>query len=262
MALSSEGYGVGVVLDGVTPPASGITGCVHSVPWFTKRLGEALLRIAGERDSPALADCLDEAIARVAHAHGPNCDLTHVHTPQATVTAVRWNSERVEYLVLSDSVVLLESMDGAVTPVFETRMDDVRSKPEVRRLYEQLDGLPAGSSARLAVTGELDAIWDGLRNAQGGFYTAGGNPSVGQYAVTGSRPRAAVRSVAALTDGATRWTEVFHLGEWADLMAVLRADGCDALVNQVRLAEQADPAGEDQSGRKKHDDASVLYAAW
>jgi hypothetical protein len=164
--------------------------------------------------------------------------------------------------VLSDSVVLLESSDGAVTPVLETRIDDIRFKPEMRRLYERMDGLPAGSSARLAAIRELDALWDGLRNAQGGFYTAAGNPSVGQYAVTGSRPRAEVRSIAALTDGATRWTEVFHLGEWADLMAVLRADGCDALVDQVRLAEEAVPAGKDQSGRKKHDDASVLYVAW
>ncbi|CAM5359865.1 Protein phosphatase 2C domain-containing protein OS=Streptomyces violarus OX=67380 GN=FHS41_002265 PE=4 SV=1 [Streptomyces violarus] len=38
LPASGQGGSV-VVLDGVTPPKAG-TGCLHSVPWFTARLGE------------------------------------------------------------------------------------------------------------------------------------------------------------------------------------------------------------------------------
>ena len=93
-----------VVLDGVTPPPDN-GACVHSVPWFTARLGGALLELTVARRGSALAQCLAEAISRTAQAHRATCDLSHPLTPQATVVVARWDEAEVEYLVLSDSVL-------------------------------------------------------------------------------------------------------------------------------------------------------------
>ncbi|MFD7948503.1 hypothetical protein ACFV5K_37295, partial [Streptomyces sp. NPDC059744] len=48
-ALPASGQGgTLVLLDGVTPP-QGDDGCVHSVPWFTARLGGSLAELSGSR---------------------------------------------------------------------------------------------------------------------------------------------------------------------------------------------------------------------
>ncbi|MEE1927610.1 hypothetical protein V1J52_05300 [Streptomyces sp. TRM 70351] len=227
-----------VVLDGVTPPP-GDDGCVHGVPWYTARLGAALLELSASRRDMTLTQCLAEAVARTAAAHRSTCDLSHVRTPQATVVAARWDEEAVEHLVLSDSVLLLVSPSGAVTPVLDDRLDALR--PAVRELPR------AERVARI----------EALRNAEGGFHTAAADPAVAELAVTGTTPRAAVRSLAALTDGASRWTEVFGLGDWAGLYAVLRAEGPEALIGRVRDAEAADPSGTAYPRGKTSDDATA-----
>lgn len=75
-------------------------------------------------------------------------------------------------------------------------------------------------------------------------------------------PRGAVRTLAALTDGAARWVEKFGEGDWADCLALVRKQGAQALVDRVRELERADAAdGRAFLGRSKtHDDATVVYA--
>jgi hypothetical protein len=242
-ALPAGGTGGALVLlDGVTGPADGGTGCRHSVAWFAARLGGALLELAAARSGGPLAGCLAAAIARTADAHRSTCDLSHPRTPQATVVCARWDAETAEYLVLSDSVLLVRGADGAVTPVLDSRLDDLR--PAARRL-------PPGRRA---------AFLEGLRNAEGGFFTAAADPSVAGRAVTGTLARAAVDGLAAVTDGLGRWVDVFRLGGWADLYAVLAGAGPLAAVAQVRAAEAADPAGATHPRGKCHDDATAIVA--
>ncbi|MFF0227840.1 hypothetical protein [Streptomyces sp. NPDC004629] len=227
-----------IVLDGVTPPKDG-TGCLHSVPWFTARLGGALTELTVSDRDLTLQEILSQAILRTAEAHAFTCDLSHPRTPQATVVLVRWSADLLEYLVLSDSILLLESPAGAVTPVQDDR----------------LARLPR---AALATDAVADAT---VRNKEGGFFTAAADPSVAARAVTGSVPRHRVRALAALTDGATRWVEKFHEGDWADCFTLLRKEGARALVDRVRALEAADREERRHLGRSKtHDDATVVYA--
>ncbi|MFF5445024.1 hypothetical protein [Streptomyces sp. NPDC012888] len=236
---ASGGGGVLVVLDGVTPPP-GQVGCGHGVPWFTARLGGRLTELSGSRRDMPLARILAEAIRGTADAHRGGCDLSHVRTPQATVVVVRWDADWVEHLVLSDSVLLLQAPGpaGAVTAVRDDRLD--RVPREVLRSR---------------------AATDALRNARGaeyGFFTAAADPSVAALAVTGRTAREEVGAVAALTDGASRWTDTFAEGGWADCMAVLRKEGASGLIGRVRALE-GDP-GRPVGRGKRHDDASAVYA--
>ncbi|MFF4312242.1 protein phosphatase 2C domain-containing protein [Streptomyces sp. 900105755] len=236
LPASGQG-GCVIVLDGVTPPRDG-TGCLHSVHWFTARLGGALTELTVSRGDLTLREILEQAIARTAAAHGGTCDLSHPRTPQATVVLTRWSAETVEFLVLSDSALLLRSPDGTVTPVLDDRLDRV----------------PRASLAS-------DAIADAtVRNKEGGFFTAAADPSVAARAVTGTVPRAEVRALAALTDGATRWTEKFREGDWTALLDVVRKEGAQALVGRVRELEAADREERVFLRRSKtHDDATVVY---
>lgn len=226
-ALPAGGHGGALVLlDGVTPPQdNGL--CVHSVPWFTARLGGALLELSVSRADLTLSECLSAAITVTADAHRDTCDLSHPLTPQATVVAARWGAAELEYLVLSDSVLLLETGEGAVRAVLDDRIDRLRA-----------------AGHRLAP----------LRNQPGGFFTAAADPSVAARAVSGAVPVAGVRALAALTDGATRAVELFALDDWTSTMALLRKAGPSALLARVRAAESAEPLARG----KRHDDATAL----
>ncbi|MEU0007767.1 protein phosphatase 2C domain-containing protein [Streptomyces sp. NPDC006314] len=236
LPASGQG-GCVVVLDGVTPP-SGTTGCLHSVPWFTARLGGALTELTLSCRDLTLPEILERAIGRTAEAHADTCELSHPRTPQATVVLTRWSADTVEYLVLSDSALLLRGTDGTVTPVLDDR----------------LDRLPRSA---LATDALVDAT---LRNKEGGFFTAAADPSVAARAVTGTLPRREVRALAALTDGATRWTEKFQEGDWTALFDVVAKEGARSLVERVRELETADREERAFLGRSKtHDDATVVY---
>ncbi|GHD90183.1 protein phosphatase 2C domain-containing protein [Streptomyces naganishii] len=226
-----------VVLDGVTPPRTG-TGCLHSVPWFTARLGGALTELTVSYPDLTLPEILARAISTTAGAHKITCDLSHPRTPQATVVLARWSARTLDYLVLSDSVLLLESPGGQVTAVLDDR----------------LARLPRASLA-------TDALIDAeIRNKEGGFFTAAADPSVAARAVTGSVPRSGVRALAALTDGAARWVEKFHEGDWAQCLGLLRKEGARALVDRVRALETADEEERAYLRRSKtHDDATAVF---
>ncbi|MET8612694.1 MULTISPECIES: hypothetical protein [Streptomyces] len=239
VGLPASGQGGCVILlDGVTPPATE-TGCLHSVPWFTARLGGALTELTVSGGDLTLTEILSRAIERTAGAHARTCELSHPRTPQATVVLARWGAETVEYLVLSDSALLLRSPRGEVTTVLDDR----------------LARLPRSA---LATDALVDAT---LRNKEGGFFTAAADPSVAARAVTGTVPRRAVGALAALTDGATRWTETFRQGDWTALFDVIEKEGARALVDRVRRLEAADREERAYLGRSKtHDDATVVYA--
>ncbi|MEV0012003.1 hypothetical protein AB0M10_22185 [Streptomyces sp. NPDC051840] len=235
-SVPAEGRGgTLVVLDGVTPP-TGSDGCVHSVPWFTARLGGALAELSASRRDMTPASILSASIRHTADAHRSTCDLSHPRTPQATVVLVRWDEERVEHLVLSDSALLLEAPDGRVTPVLDDR----------------IDRLPEGSLA------SVEIVDTRLRNKEGGFFTAAADPGVASRAVTGVTPRGDVRALAALTDGASRWTERFQEGDWGAALKMLRTAGPQGLIDRVRELERADrDSGRPRRG-KPHDDATAI----
>ncbi|MFD0166462.1 hypothetical protein ACFVJH_20285 [Streptomyces decoyicus] len=259
VALPASGQGGALVLlDGVTPP-EGDYGCVHPVPWFTARLGGAMLELSVSHRDMTLPEVLAAAISRTADIHRATCDLSHPRTPQATVVAARWSGDTVEHLVLSDSVLLLERPDGSVHPVLDPRLDEM--PPAVRERRAAVRALPRGSAERAAAARKYVRAVEALRNAEGGFFTAAADPAVAARAVSGSTPRSGLRSLTALSDGASRWAEVFHEGSWADCVALVAAQGPQALIDRVRASEAADPEGAAYPRGKARDDAAVIFVA-
>ncbi|WP_116248309.1 hypothetical protein [Nocardiopsis sp. FIRDI 009] len=213
-----------VLLDGVT--ARPDDGCRHGVAWFTRSLGGLLL--AGADAGLDLREALAEAIGGVASLHGGTCDLARRQTPSATVVAVRVRGAALEYLVLSDAVLLVRGQDGARL-IADTRLDDLRGR----------------------VAGPVRAY----RNVPGGFWTAGADPRAADEAVAGTLPHG---PFAALTDGAGRGVEVFRAHGWGEALDLALEQGPGALVARVRALERADPEGARHPRGKVHDDATVV----
>lgn len=229
----AAGAGWALVLDGATAPAGVDSGCSHGVAWLARRLGAALgLRLAVSRRP--LAELLADAIVAVRAEHGGGCDLANPDSPSATAAMLRVDQERLEYLTLGDSPVLLGGRDGAATVVLDDRVDHL------------------ASYTAAAVTA--------ARNAPGGFWVAAADPEAAGQALTGAVVVDGLRCAALLTDGATRYVQRFAAGDWADMLRLMERQGPDGLIQRVRAAESAEPVG--ARAGKRHDDATAVMVQW
>lgn len=222
-----------VLLDGATEPAGVNSGCIHHVPWLVRHLGGALAMGLTTNPDKSLAGLLAEAIEETCAAHVGTCDLSNPASPSSTVATIRRRDDSIDFLLLSDSSLLLEMGNG------------VRHVTDDRTAH-LLDYSVAGVQA--------------VRNKHAtpvrpSFWVASTLPEAAYMAVTGSVPAGDVGRIALLTDGAARWVDRFHLGEWDDLLSVLAQDGPSELIRQVRVAEN-DKQNADLRG-KRHDDATA-----
>jgi glyoxylase I family protein len=83
------------------------------------------------------------AITVVADRHRDTCDLHHAGSPSATVVALRQIGDKLDYLVLADSVLLLDT-GSSVRAVTDDR------ETEVGQMFRgAMDAVPSGRSSRL-----------------------------------------------------------------------------------------------------------------
>lgn len=222
------GDGFAVVIDGATAEPDTDTGCLHGVRWFARQLtGQLAVRLALDASSSP-ADILHDAIESVGRSHAHTCDLSNLCSPSATVAIVRQHAGRIDYLVLGDSPIVLERVDGVVTAVVDGRLARY-----------------TGSWADLRH----------IRNVPGGFWVAGNNPEAARHAVVGTVPIAELRRVALLTDGVTRLVERYDWS-WPDLLRALDEKGPAELISLTRAAERATTHG--RFVGKRHDDATAV----
>lgn len=240
-----------MVLDGAGGPPELGSGCVHGTQWYVKTLGVCIMNRLVTHTGVSLVEALASGIAQVTALHTGTCDLQHPGSPSSTVTVVRECDQRLDYLVLSDAVLVLEGPDG-VQHVTDRRIDDFGTA-----IRERMNRLRPGTAEHQAERLELVTEQRRLRNRPGGHWVAATLPEAASHALTGSVPLNDLRSVALLSDGAARYVE-FGLGDWADLMATLRKDGPQRLITQVRAAEREDDDGLRLPRTKQHDDATAL----
>jgi hypothetical protein len=100
-----------VVLDGVTVFDGVTTTCRHGTPWYVNQLGTRLLATATDETVP-LTTTLARAIQDVAAMHGHVCDLSQVGAPSAAVGVIRIGDRTVDFLVLADVTILLDTNAG------------------------------------------------------------------------------------------------------------------------------------------------------
>lgn len=225
------GPGWAVVLDGATRPAGVDNGCRHSLAWLVRRLCAPLsVSLTLDEERP-LADLAASAIEATMDAHAATCDLANPDSPSSTLVVVRWRADSLDYLVLSDSALVLQQADGTLTVVTDDR-------------GSRLPG-PAPYQPEFLSS---------FRNKPGGFWLAGNNPGAAYEATVGSADLTSLRSFGVFTDGVTRLNEWFSFS-WPQIFGLLHQAGPSHLIQLVRRAERAVQV---RSG-KQHDDATALF---
>jgi hypothetical protein len=243
-----------ILLDGSGAPGDMPTGCVHGVPWFVRQLGaRALAAMATGRAGEPLDGILATAISDVAELHRDTCDLDVPGTPSSVVVMARTDEQALDYLVLGDCALIIETESGGIEVVTDRRMDEV-APPEFQAVLKLPIGTPEHQAARIAFVRRQQP----MRNKPGGYPVASTDPGAAAKAITGSVPAGDVRRAAMASDGVTRFAE-FGLGTWADLLSTLSASGPGALFGRIREAENTDPVGRMWPRAKKHDDVGVVF---
>jgi Protein phosphatase 2C len=242
-----------VLLDGAGIPAGLESGCLHGVAWYARTLGTVLLARITTAGSGPLADCLHDAIGEVRDRHSGSCDLGHDGSPSATVVAARASGDQFEYLVLSDSALVLSEVSGATRVLTDQRIEEVS-----RAHRAVLDRTPIGAPEHDAVFADYIRAARGLKNTAAGFWVASADPAAAGHALTGTVPLANIRAVLLLSDGASRLADVFGLVSWEQLADLVSAGGPAELIRLVRAAEATDPDGLRWPRGKATDDATAV----
>ncbi len=238
---------VTVVLDGVSQWYTKESGCRHGTVWYVERLADRILdRAAGRTTDPAtgtvpLAEAVGHAIGDVADLHRDTCDLTHPWGPSATVAVLRERADEVDYLILADCVIVVQT-DESVTALTDLRLADLLDR--LRR--------PDASAE------ERSHLGDGLqrlRNRPDGYWVAMADPETAAHAVTGSFARDKIRRAAVLTDGASCLVDDYGQATWAQLLDL----GPRGLIDEVRRCERGDPDRVRWRRGKVHDDATAAF---
>jgi Protein phosphatase 2C len=242
-----------VLLDGAGNPTGSESGCVHGVAWFVRRLGNALLASMTQDDDSDLGGCLAASIAAVRSLHADTCDLAHPGSPSATVVAVKVKEHALDYLVLADSVLVLD-----LSTELRVVTDDHEAQIG-KQFRAQMDAWPNGTPEHEKAHREYVESLRAHRNRPGGFWVASTDPEAATQALTGSVPRAQVRAAAVLSDGVSRLVDHFGVATWDDVLKTLDRQGPRELLRQVREAENSDPGGSRWPRGKAHDDATAAY---
>ncbi|MFG2055471.1 hypothetical protein ACGFI9_15740 [Micromonospora sp. NPDC048930] len=240
------------VLDGATVPEGFDTGCVHGPAWYVRHLAARIGLAIAARPAATLMSSLAAAILGVRADHGDQCDLDHPGTPSATVCLLREGGDQVDYLVLCDSPLVLDT-GGEVSVVSDDRL--AAAMADLRRTAEALPGndLDPQLRFRRSVT-----VQRARMNRTHGYWAAAADPDAAYHAVTGTLPLrgpGALRRAALLSDGASCAVDQFGLFDWAGLLDVTVAEGPEGLIGRVRAAERDHP--ERLRRHKRTDDASV-----
>lgn len=240
-----------VVLDGLTAPRDLDSGCNHGVPWYVQRLGSAL--VARLADCTVdLKSCLASAIEEVAALHRSTCDLTSPGTPQSTVAVVRVRDSELEWLVLADSVIILD-LGRELQVISDDRVEGAAQAQRDEALRSHV-----GSAEHDQNVSRLVQTQRSLRNQPGGYWVAAAEPAAASESLTGTAHLAEVRRAAVLSDGAARLVE-FGLAGWEQILATLSENGPQTLIEEVRRVEATDLRGERWPRYKASDDATAAY---
>ncbi|MCC8244257.1 protein phosphatase 2C domain-containing protein [Saccharothrix luteola] len=208
-----------VLLDGATSP----TPRERDGGWHSRHLAAELTHLTDDHD---LADQLARAIARLAATHG----LTPGDSPSSTVAITRWTDTAVDVLVLADSPVVVFT-DTGVEVVADNRLRDQR--------------------------GRVDRITD-WRNREHGWWVAEADPAAAHEAVRASWPRDRVRAVLMATDGVSCGVDDYGLfADWRTVLRITSENGPEAVLDEIRAAEEGDADRTKWPRPKVHDDQAL-----
>jgi hypothetical protein len=219
-----------VLIDGAG--VSGIESiCRHGVAWYAHHLGGELLSLLSLDSDRSLPMLLSEAIGRIADAHRDTCDLADPSSPSATVAILRLSGGRAEYLVLGDSLLVLDRAGGPLV------VTDPREVALSRPYRIALEAAAKESAEYDQVRSDFIDVLRANRNQAGGFWVAKDDPRAAVEAITGSYAISELSSAVLLSNGASRIVDRFQFAQWPKVLEILASSGPASIIRHVREEE-------------------------
>ena len=188
----------------------------HDASWFVCQLSQALGAQLSRPPDRDLRHVLATAIDLVNTLHTQLCPQVPTgHGPSATAVIVRRREQALEYLVLGDSTLLIQTTDGGVHHHSDKRLSTIA--PDVRNSIHQglHDGCCYNHAAHHDRLRALHAAERAMRNRDGGYWITGDDPRAATHSVTGqynlTNTAAAAHRVALISDGIERAITHLHL---------------------------------------------------
>lgn len=245
--------GAVVLLDGAGIPGTDSI-CRHGVAWYSHTLGATLLGRLSREPGTDLVAALADSIGQVSGQHRHTCDIANPSSPQSTVAIIRFDEDRVDFLLLADVFIVLDSSESGPQVVTDSREVSVRG--ECTSVLRSLPtGTPEYERAKLSVIDALRA----RRNQSGGYWIAKDDPHAAMQAVTGSVPLEQLNGAALLSNGASRVVDPYRKAEWPAVLDLMRTKGPDEILRRVREAETEARASGSIPDIRLPDDATVAY---
>lgn len=238
---------IAVVLDGLTSPSELPTGCIHDVPWYVNGLGELLLSRSNVETS--LEQALYESIDEMNSRHQDTCDIRHPGTPSATVVIVRAESTILEYLVLSDSTLVVESGDQ-LTVISDKSVENV-----VKRHRQRVGRTALGTTEHKEAVLSMVKAQQCLRNTSDGYWVASSNPEAARHSLTGTL--SFTRAVLA-SDGAACLVDNYRQETWDSFFSLVFTTGPESAIKAVRDFELNNADNSGGKRYKRSDDATLV----
>lgn len=235
-----------VVLDGASQPVRDD----HDGGWLAETLGSQLRDWLTESADADLHAVLAEAIEANARRYG----LVPGSSPSTTVSIVRWDTTKVDVLVLGDSPVIALTRDGLILEVRDDRLSRVASH-ERRAL--RANGAGFGSERIRQWQALVDAQRQ-RRNQPGGYWIAEAVPEAAAHAIRARWDINDLALVMAITDGVANGVDRYHVPEDWQAAAELARNDPASLVNTVHNAEEDDADGTRWPRTKRHDDKAIV----
>ncbi|MEV0971631.1 integrase [Microtetraspora glauca] len=224
--------------------------------WPSLQSAELIVRLATNAVRHSASGRFGGLFTVTASLHDFTCDVNHPGSPSATVVMLRRTGDALDFLVLADSVLVLDVI-GADAPMVIT---DDREGQVGKRYRTAMDALGSGTPDHTAALREYVEAMRAHRNRDGGFWVAASDPLAAEQALTGTLPTDQIRAAALLSDGASRLVDRFGLATWRQALDILAQGGPAELIRQVRQAEHSDIHGKRWPRGKSLDDATAAYS--
>ncbi|HKP26805.1 MAG TPA: protein phosphatase 2C domain-containing protein [Dongiaceae bacterium] len=268
--VNEDGYGswpaeaprAAWVLDGVTGinDRALLPGPTDAA-WFVAQVQEVLPRLLADSPDRPAADLVGALVAELeqrqaaAWLDGRGADGRE--TPAASFALVRLIGSEIEVLRLGDCLVLLEATEGTVTVMDHPVLAAIEAETRAALLALRAQGITDPKQAFTAMMPRLRAQ-RARRNLPDGYGVLAAERSCVPMLHVDRMPAHAVRRVLLASDGYYRLVDHYHAANDAELVRRTGELGADAMLEQLRAIEAADPLATRYPRLKIADDATAL----
>ncbi len=268
--INEDGYGLwpsdapraAWVLDGVT----GINDRAllpgpSDAAWFVAQVQEVLPALLSQSPDMPIADLIAALVGALDRRQSASwvdpCGGDGWETPAASFALMRVLGDEIEIARLGDCLVLLEAGDGTVKVLEHPVLEQI--EVETRRAI--LDLRAAGITEPHQIIDKMIPMLRAQRrrrNCTDGYGVLAAEQSCIPMMQVDRIPAETLRSVLLASDGYYRLVD--HYGAMSDTELVhrTREHGADALLEQLRAIEAADPLAATYPRLKMRDDATAL----